>query len=422
MKICFISEFFPASVDLEIKGGVEAAAFNEAYYLSKNHEVTVLSSYEHETPREAEIQTPWNNIKVISCGKKRDYVQKGSFKNRLELIKATYDIGKIMDFDIVVGYNFITYISAWKLSQKLNIPCVARYHDVWIGNWVKNIGIAGIAGEIMERYILSRDMDLILAVSDFTAKNLEKHFSKDKIYTVHNIVEFDKVKSNKYSKTTISCVSRLVEYKRIEDLILAINLLVNNTNNCSNSSSNNSINSNSSTDNSDGTINTDINENHFINKDINGFDFKDLKCKIVGTGPLDTKLKTLVNELNLNKNISFCGFVEKHEDVLKVINSSHMFCLPSKVEGFGIVVVEALGCGVPFIASNIPPVMEASSEKGGLFFNVEDYKDLAKKIYTLLSDNKLYYNLQSEGEEQYSKYKGEYIAKKLENHYLSLID
>ncbi|MGL6297708.1 MAG: glycosyltransferase family 4 protein [Methanobacteriaceae archaeon] len=419
MKICFVSEFFPASGDLEIKGGVEAAAFNEAYYLSKNHHVTVLSSYEHDTPRESEIETPWNNIKVIACGKKRDYVQKGSFKNRLELIKATYDTGKSMNFDIIVGYNFITYISTWKISQKLNIPCVARYHDVWIGNWVKNMGISGIAGELMERYILSRDIDLIIAVSDFTANNLKKHFPKDKIATVHNIVEFEKVESEKYPKTTISCVSRLVEYKRIEDLILAVNVLVNNA---STNTTNTTV--DTTTDTTTTTTTTTNTTTNMDNNttDINGNSFKDLQCKIIGTGPLDSKLKKLVDDLNLNNNITFCGFVEKHEDVLKVINSSDMFCLPSKVEGFGIVVVEALGCGVPFIASNIPPVMEASGEKGGLFFNVEDYNDLAKKIKELLSNTELYSNLQNEGEEQYSKYKGEYIAKKLENHYLTLVD
>lgn len=406
MKICFVSEFFPASADLEIKGGVEAAAFNEAYYLSKNHHVTVLSSYEHDAPRESEIKTPWNNIKVIACGKKRDYVQKGSFKNRLELIKATYDTGKLMNFDIIVGYNFITYISAWKISQKLNIPCVVRYHDVWIGNWVKNMGIIGVAGEIMERYILSRDIDLIIAVSDFTANNLEKRFPKDKIVTVHDIVEFEKVESEKYPKTTISCVSRLVEYKRIQDLILAINVLVNNA------FTNTTTNTNTTTSSSIIDINT---------IDINGNSFKDLQCKIVGTGPLDSKLKKLVDDLNLNNNITFCGFVKKHEDVLKIINSSNIFCLPSKVEGFGIVVVEALGCGVPFIASNIPPVMEASGKKGGLFFKVGNYNDLSKKIKELLSNTELYFNLQNEGKWQYSKYKGEYIAKKLESHYLALL-
>ncbi|MDR0900589.1 MAG: glycosyltransferase family 4 protein [Methanobrevibacter sp.] len=374
MKIAFVTEYFPKSKDRDIKGGAEVAAFNEAYYLSKNNEITVLTSFEEGMERETNI----GNIKVIACGKKRSYTQKGSFKNRLTFMKAAYDIGKKMDFDIVVGYNFITYISAWKIAKKLNIPCVARYHDVWINNWIKNIGIFGIFGEIMERYILSRDLSLIIAVSNFTAENLEKFVPKEKIAVVHNIVEFDKVESPKYHDTTISCVSRLVEYKRIEDLILAMNILVR--------------------------------------------DFPDLKCKIVGTGQMKEKLIAIIEENHLNDNITLCGFVEKHEDVLKVINSSHIFVLPSEVEGFGIVVVEALGCEVPFVASNIPPIMEASGKKGGLFFNVRDFKDLASKIKYLLENKELYNKLKNEGKEQYDKYQGEYISKKLENLYSSAIE
>ena len=388
MKICFVSEYFPRSDELEIKGGAEAAAFNEAYYLSKDNDITVLTSYEEGMEKETNI----GNIKVIACGKKRSYTQKGSFKNRLLFMKAAYGAGKKLDFDIIVGYNFITYIVAWKLSQKLNIPCVARYHDVWIGQWVKNIGIFGIFGEVLERYFLSRDVDLILPVSHFTANNLKKYFPEDKIAVVHNIVEFDKVESEKFEERTISCVSRLVEYKRVEDLILAMDILVNNGKN---------------------------NNHRDLGKNSN---HRDLQCKIIGTGPMKEKLETLVKEKNLKNNIKFCGFVEKHEDVLKLINSSHIFCLPSKVEGFGIVIVEALGCEVPFVASNIAPVMEASGEKGGLFFQVENHEDLATKLKLLLENEDLYEKLKNEGINQYKKYQGKYIAKKLENHYISLLD
>jgi len=377
MRICFITEYFPKSENLEIKGGVEAVAFNEAYYLSKNNDITVLTSFEEGMEKEKNI----GNIKIISCGKERSYTQKGSFKNRLLFMKAAYDVAKKLDFDIIVGYNFITYIVAWKIAKKLNIPCVARYHDVWIGNWVKNIGITGLFGEVLERYFLSRDVDLLIAVSNFTANNLKKHFPDDKIKVVPNIVEFDKVESEKFENKTISCVSRLVEYKRVEDLILAMDILINQKNS----------------------------------------KYKDLELKIVGTGPEEEKLLSLVKEKNLENNVDFCGFVENHEDVLKIINSSNIFCLPSKVEGFGIVIVESLGCEVPFIASNIAPVMETSGEKGGLFFQTGDYNDLAEKIQMLFENPKLYEKLKKECNEQYELYQGDNIAENLENYYKALI-
>lgn len=374
MKICIVTEYFPRTENFEIKGGAEASAFNESYQLSKNNEVVVLTSREEGTPSEYEIK----GIKVICCGRERSYVQSGSFLNRLSFMKDAYYTGKKLNVDIVIGYNFITHPVAWKISKKLNIPAVARYHDVWIGEWFKNMGPGGLAGEILERYNLSRDFSLIVSVSDYTRKNLEKHFPADKIAVVPNIVDFSPVKSKKYPETTISCVARLVEYKKVDDLIRAMNIL---------------------------------------QKEI-----PDIKCKIVGTGPMEKKLQSLSHDLNLNDSIEFCGFVEKHEDVLKIINSSHVFCLPSIVEGFGIVIVEAMGCGVPFVAARIPPVMEASNEKGGIFFQPENWEELAEKLKYILKNREIYEDLQKQGLKQSKKYQKEYVGEKLETLYNKLLN
>ncbi|PKL68749.1 MAG: glycosyltransferase family 1 protein [Methanobacteriales archaeon HGW-Methanobacteriales-1] len=374
MRICIITEYFPKSENFEVKGGVEAAAYNEAYQLAKKHEVIVLTSLEEGVPNEYEL----NGIKVIGCSRERSYVQTGSFKNRLSFMKDAYNQGKKLDIDLTIGYNFITYPVAWKISQKLKIPCVARYMDVWVGEWTNNIGISGVVGEVLERYVLSRKFDLIISISDYTRKKLERYFPPEKITVIPPIVNFPPVNAEKYSQTTISCVARLVEYKKVDNLIRAMHILIE--------------------------------------------DFPQLQCKIVGTGPKDHDLKNLVKKLNLENNIEFCGFVEKHEDVLKIIKSSHIFCLPSKVEGFGIVVVEALGCGVPFVASKIPPIMEASGEKGGLFFEPENWMELSEKIKYLLNNPQIYEKLQNEGADQYKKYEGVLITNQLEKLYIGLYE
>ena len=366
MNICIVTEYFPHSNDLDIKGGVEVCAFNEAHELSKYNNITVLTSKEDNENDEFYI----DDIHVICCGKKRGYVQKGSFTNRLNFMKDALDTGKKLDdIDLVIGYNFITYPIANKIAKKLKVPIVARYHDVWIGNWVKNMGVTGVFGEVIERNFLKQDVDLYLPVSDFTRDNLKKYVSPEKITTIHNIVDFPIVESKSYEKPTISCVARLVEYKRVEDLIRAVDI---------------------------------------IKKSV-----PDIQCKIIGTGPLEDDLKSLTRELNLEDNVEFLGFVEKHEDVMKVVNSSQIFCLPSIVEGFGIVVIEALSLRTPFVAAEIPPVVEASGKKGGLFFKPKDYRGLSECILKLLSDKKLYEKLQEEGYSQSKNYTKEVIGKKI---------
>jgi len=366
MKILIITEYFPKTLEFDIRGGAEACAFNEALQLSKKHKVTVLTSKTKGTPKEYSIE----NINVIGCGPKRAYVQKGSIIKRSLFMKDAYKKGIKQDFDIAIGYNFITHPIAWKIGKKTSKASVARYHDTWIGEWIKNMGVTGILGEIIERYNLSRDFNHIIAVSKYTKDKLAKYFPQEKISVVHNMVDFKVPKHRKYSNPTIACVARLVEYKRVEDLIKATNLL----------------------------------------KD----EIPNLKCQIIGTGPLEKQLKRLTRKLELEKNVKFHGFIKKHEEVLKIIASSHIFCLPSTVEGFGIVIVEAMKCGTPFVASRIPPILEASAGQGGLFFEPGNWKDLADKIKTLLKDEKLYKKLRKEGLKQSEKYKREYIGDKLE--------
>lgn len=368
MNICLLTEYFPQSADLEIKGGVEVCAYNEARELSKYNNITVITSNEN-----GKDDFYIDNIHVICCGNKRNYTQKGSFTKRLNFMHKAYKkIQTLKDIDIIIGYNFITYPVAWKLSQKLDIPVVARYHDVWIGRWVDTIGITGLFGEVMERYFLKQDVDLILPVSDYTRDNLKKYVDEDKLKTVHNIVDFPEVKGEiEYTHPTISCVARLVEYKRVEDLVRAVAI---------------------------------------IKEEI-----PDINCKIIGTGPEEENLKTLVKELDLEDNIEFLGFVEKHEDVMRVVKSSDIFCLPSIVEGFGIVIIEALSLKTPFIAAEIPPVVEASGHKGGLFYEPKNYKQLSANILKLLKDENLYKKLQDEGYAQSQNYTREVIGLKLNN-------
>lgn len=370
MNIAIITEYFPQSEDLEIKGGVEVCAYNEAVELSKYNNITVITSNES-----GKDDFYIGDIHVICCGNKRDYTQKGSFIKRLKFMKEAYKQAcKLKDIDIIIGYNFITYPVAYKSSQKLNIPVVARYHDVWIGRWTKMMGLPGLFGEAMERYILNQDIDLILPVSDYTNENLQKYTNPEHIKTVHNIVDFPNVTSEKYDKPTISCVARLVDYKRVKDLIKAVCI---------------------------------------IKKTI-----PDIQCKIIGTGPEKDNLIQLTHKLGVDDNIEFMGFVEKHEDVMKVVNSSDVFCLPSVVEGFGIVIIEAISLKTPFVAAEIPPVVEASGRYGGLFYEPRNYEQLADALLKILTDEELYKKLQKEGYAQSKNYSKQAIGEKL-NKYIN---
>jgi len=139
----------------------------------------------------------------------------------------------------------------------------------------------------------------------------------------------------------------------------------------------------------------------------------DVKCKIVGTGPEEEKLRKLAAALKIEKNVDFLGFLKSHEKVMEVLKSSHVFCLASTVEGFGIVLLEAMAAGVPFVATKIEPLLEASGGQGGLFFGPGDIRDMAGKILAVLTDDNLRKALVEEGEKWVENFRWEKIGRRV---------
>ena len=76
---------------------------------------------------------------------------------------------------------------------------------------------------------------------------------------------------------------------------------------------------------------------------------------IVGTGPLESLLKKITADLNLQQKIDFLGDV-KHRDLVCYYHACDIFVLPSiaNSEMFGIVQLEAMACKKPVIATNLP--------------------------------------------------------------------
>lgn len=77
----------------------------------------------------------------------------------------------------------------------------------------------------------------------------------------------------------------------------------------------------------------------------------------VGKGPMEDELKSIVPEKYL-KQVIFAGF---QKNVADYYFASNIGVSASLSEGFGLNVVEAVACGLPFVASDIPPHREILS-------------------------------------------------------------
>ena len=75
----------------------------------------------------------------------------------------------------------------------------------------------------------------------------------------------------------------------------------------------------------------------------------DARLLVIGEGPLRGELEAARGALGLDEAVRFAGF---RADPAPLVRRADLFVLSSRWEGFGNVIVEALGCGVPVVATD----------------------------------------------------------------------
>jgi glycosyltransferase involved in cell wall biosynthesis len=109
---------------------------------------------------------------------------------------------------------------------------------------------------------------------------------------------------------------------------------------------------------------------------------------IVGEGRLKPFLVNLARSLEVSDSVHFLGNLP-FSDLPKIYASCDIFVLPSLLEPFGLVVLEAMSCGKPIIGTSVGGIQEAVKDKiNGYLIKPGNHVELAEKIYTLLTDPK----------------------------------
>jgi len=89
---------------------------------------------------------------------------------------------------------------------------------------------------------------------------------------------------------------------------------------------------------------------------------KDVYLLLVGSGRLKNSLQSKVRRLKLGNRVAFLG-TKPHSEVPLWMNAANLFCLPSRNEGCPNVILEALACGTPVVASRIGGIPELIKNK-----------------------------------------------------------
>ena len=110
----------------------------------------------------------------------------------------------------------------------------------------------------------------------------------------------------------------------------------------------------------------------------------DIQLDFIGEGESSSVLKELVKEEKITKNVNFLGLKDR-KFIYNTLCEYDLFVQPSRQEGFGLTVAEAMAAGVPVLVSNIEgPIEITNYGEYGFLFKTEDYLDCANNIESII--------------------------------------
>ncbi len=276
-------------------------------------------------------------------------------------------------------------VFALACSKILKLPVIGTYHTIFPeflehSNVPKSFAKSSFAKNLMWDYSIKfyNRCNIVITPSDSLKKELLRRGIKKPIKVISNGVDINKFKPSKSKKsgTKIIHVGRLSYEKRIDVVIKAFMLVA--------------------------------------KKDLNAVLF------IVGRGPEESALKKLAGNY-LNQRIVFLGYVE-HDKLPKIYSSADIFVTASPIETEGLVVLEAMACGLPIVgikAGALPDIVK--QEFNGYMAKPGNYQELASYISVLLKNRRLREKLGENSLKLSKKFSLESNVDVLEKLYFSLV-
>ena len=119
--------------------------------------------------------------------------------------------------------------------------------------------------------------------------------------------------------------------------------------------------------------------------------------------------RRIARELSIETRVTFTGWVDE-ADKPALYSAADIFVFPSRYEGFGLPVLEALTCGTPTITSNVSSLPEIVGQ-AGLLVSPDDQAGLVDAMERLLHDPRLREKLRALALEQAARFSWQETAR-----------
>ncbi|MDB9823131.1 glycosyltransferase family 4 protein [Deltaproteobacteria bacterium] len=363
MKILMLTDvFFPDTI-----GGAGRVAHYLCFVLSKKgHEVHIITRNENG---ELPYYEKFNNNFFIH----RFFLpQKESLSLLLKEVKSSYSLTRRLSreiaFDAICVHQSMVAIGPLLSGCLKGIPVIYYFHSPWHEEYLikkrTEDGKLGIRDRVIsfimkksEKKIL-RNSERIIVLSDYMGKKISQlhGYPQESIRIIPGGVDLDHFRlplggktiakqdlALPQDKTIFLTVRNLVPRMGLESLIEAFD------------------------------------RSAMLQK--NGF------LLIGGRGSLEDRLKKMVDSYNLKQSVRFLGYIPD-VDLPGIYQSADFFVLPTKkLEGFGLVILEAMACGTPVLGTPvgaIPEVIGLFDER--LIFEGTSWKDIKEKMENVIEN------------------------------------
>jgi len=349
LRICFITKMYPPRT-----GGGATYAYELANALGeRGHRVDVYTQHVS-----GEEEMPWvhENVTVTRLTKTRPLVVFStlyfSIACRREINFSQYDIvqGTLMPASTVaLGPLFV---------RGLDCPLVVTSHGTSLGE-ATSVALETPSDYLLKYffhpvnvamdYFAGRTADSVIAISDHAKQQLSGtyRFNEDSVHMIPHGVDLDRFQPSETDHdavspetTTFLYVGRLGARKGLSLALKSFSLV-------------------------------DDPETEFL---------------IAGTGRHREQLEALADDLGIVDRVHFLGYVP-NEELPVLYSSADVFVLPSRYEGFGLVVLEAMACGTPVIGVEAGGIPTAVGEEGGGLVVDRTVTDLADAFRTATSQS-----------------------------------
>ncbi len=145
----------------------------------------------------------------------------------------------------------------------------------------------------------------------------------------------------------------------------------------------------------------------------------DAQFLIIGEGIYRENIKHWIEELSLDEAVIMPGYYSPIENIYGVCD---VLCVPSLMEGLGMVVLEAMYFNVPVVASNVGGIQEIIENRiNGLLVEPRDARGLADAVISIWENKDLAEKFKERSQETLKEFSLEKMAHHIEETYRSLL-